>query len=160
MNTLLTRVIVGEHIFAGITSSPLSQSSSTFMPIRVSMGSVKPPQTTVVKMMMERVVQVYKSLFSPGMFSDSAKAIAPRRPANHITICILPDMGVRRKVFAKKENGNVLKNLAIKQNAIAITLKPKFHPLNLPVKKPIPIYKNTKNSDSTASDLKMLCAVT
>lgn len=142
-----------------LTSSP-SSSSETFMDILVNMGSVRPPQTTVVKMMTDNVVHVYRSLFSPGMFRDKANAMAPRRPANQITTCIFPGIALDRKLFASKEHGKVLKKRATKQTVITIMLKPKFHPLNLPVKNPIPMYRNTKNSESTASDLKMLWAVT
>ena len=141
------------------TSSP-SSSSETFIPIFVSIGSVNPPQTTVVKIMTDRVVQVYKSRFSPGIFSDRAKAMAPLSPANHITTCILPEMALDRKLFASKAQGKVLKKRATKQQAMTKTLKPKFQPLKRPVKNPIPMYRKTKNSDKTASDLNILCAVT
>ena len=40
------------------------------MPMRLRMGSVRPPQTTVVKITIPRVVDTYTSLCSPGRFCD------------------------------------------------------------------------------------------
>lgn len=57
--------------------------------MRCRSGSVSPPQPMVVKITTMRVVEAYTSLLAPGMPVDSANAMAPRSPANHITTCML-----------------------------------------------------------------------
>ncbi len=116
-------------------------------------GSVSPPHTIVVNITIVKVVDIYKSLLSLGIFCDNAKAIAPLNPANHIAHFIRNDILCFLNIFAIYENGNVFNILDIKHKIILNIINKIFHFLNLPVKKPIPIYRYTKNSDNTANDL-------
>lgn len=91
----------------------------------------------------------------------SAKQMAPRMPANHMTTCILGDIcRPLRKRFAAHDRGKMLKQRVSKQRKMQIAAKEKFQWRNRPVKMPIPMNRYTKKSHSTRKDLKMLCAVT
>jgi hypothetical protein len=89
----------------------------------------------------------------------SAKAMAPLRPANHITTCILYGMGTFLPRFATHARGKILKTLAKRQNPVQRKVKKIFIWVYFPVNRPMPMYKKTKYSLSTARDLNMLCAV-
>lgn len=119
------------------------------------MGSVNPPHTIVVNITIDNVVDTYKSVLSPGMFCDSAKAMAPLKPANQIAIFIFGGICWCRNTLANEENGKLLSARANKQKNMHKITKNKFHFRNRPVKNPIPIYKYTKNSLKQAIDLKM-----
>ena len=69
----------------------------------------------------------------------NANDIAPLRPANHITHCILRLITLLLQIFDKIESGNVLKNRPIKQNSMHRIKNMKFQCLNFPVNIPIPM---------------------
>jgi catabolite regulation protein CreA len=127
------------------------------MPVLVKIGSVKPPNTTVVKTTIDNVVDMYISRLAEGMLSDNANDIAPRNPANQITSCIRSGTFTFLTKLARKESGNVFKNRAAMQIRMH---KKKKRKLNfskyLAVNRPMPMYKKTKNSDKDAKDLKTL----
>jgi len=126
--------------------------------MRFMMGSVRPPQTMVVKITTYNVVDMYSFLFSPGMFCDCvttivkllrnkiqltltrAKEIAPRSPANHITLCICRGMILVRNRLARKESGYMLNTRDTRQKTVHSTKKAGSKVRNRPMMKPIPIY--------------------
>ena len=85
----------------------------------------------------------YSSRAAPGrtMLSDSAKAIAPRRPANHKTTCVLGVilLDLSRQRLAIKLNGKMFTALPIKQLTNATMVKVISQFWNPPVNTPIPI---------------------
>lgn len=88
------------------------------------------------------------------------KEMAPLSPANQITHCILTGIGRCRPALAMKDSGKMLHMRPTRQNAVHSREKVKLMCRNRPVKTPMPMYRNTKYSLSTARDLMMLCAVT
>ena len=72
----------------------------------------------------------------------SAKAIAPRSPANQITICIFIGIGFFLLIFAHALNGNVLRARAPAQNKMDKIIKPASH-ICFELKTEVPMYANT-----------------
>ena len=90
-----------------------------------------------MRVTMERVVVSYTSLCGPGMFCDSAKAMAPLSPANQITPCIFQGIFCFRTRLHMNDNGNTFNILPRRQKTMARTTKVWSHVLKRPVKKPV-----------------------
>mmetsp|Transcript_640 Transcript_640/g.1309 ORF Transcript_640/g.1309 Transcript_640/m.1309 type:complete len:92 (+) Transcript_640:407-682(+) len=91
---------------------------------------------------MKRVAVAYESEFGPGMFMDNAKAIAPRKPANHKTHCIFIEILFsprRRQQLAIHDMGKIFIALPIKQNNNPMKAKNTSQFLNRPVNTHIPM---------------------
>jgi len=102
--------------------------------------SEKPFAEILLKTLMTLLFQGLRT-----MFSDNANAIAPRRPANHKTTCILAEilLDLSRQRLATKLKGNMFRALPTKHPTNATIEKVRSQFLNPPVKTPIPMYTNT-----------------
>lgn len=72
------------------------------------------------------------------VFITKAKAIAPRRPANHITTCMFSGITCFRPKLAKYDRGKMLHARPIRQNNITNRKNDMFIRAYRPVNSPIP----------------------